>query len=120
MNATEFERVFLPDIFRFFNLAAVTYALDTAYSKKSVPKNKQEAVVAAYSHCISHYHDQGYTLDNGYTSAIDSLDSKQRDFVMQELDWRIKYMVDRYFKVKGFSIPEGLEEVVLTGEHSKE
>lgn len=120
MNAVEFERVFLPDIFRFFNLAAVTYALDKAYAKESVPKNKQEAVVAAFSHCITNYHDQGYTLDNGYTSAIDTLDDKQRDFVMQELDWRVEYMVNRYFKIKGLSVPEELEEVILTGEHSKE
>jgi hypothetical protein len=115
MTNYEFERVFLPDILRFVNLASVTYILDKSFSSENPPSTVKEAYNIASSYCLGNYYQSLPDYDR------DEVSGDQAEYTMNEWIRRMRHMVLRYYKNSGKDVLwKDFEDIYLSGEVSKE
>ena len=93
-----FEKCVLPDVLRFVHFSAVSRALDESYMYGYPPSTIEDFIKIAYDACMSGYYDQGYKYNDGMVSGTDLLNKEELDFLYDEVNHRVDWLVGRYIK----------------------
>ena len=113
MTSYEFERVFLPDLLRFVNLASVTYILDKSFKESML--SVKEAYQVASEYCLSNYYQSLPEYDR------ESITPEQKEYAIGEWKRRMRHMVLRYYRNTGRDTSfKEFEDIYLSGETNRE
>ena len=113
MTNYKFERVFLPDLLRFVNLASVTYILDKSF--KEFILSVKGAYQIASEYCLSNYYQSLPEYDR------ESITPEQKEYAINEWKRRMRHMVLRYYRNTGRDTSfKEFEDIYLSGETNRE